>query len=157
MSYRTRLNGRQIFGNNEWYPEWIEFVKPQGIEVDEDGLYEGEITDVKGLFITIDTITRRLIKERDDRVARKEKTWNGKPVRRLTDFSEHFYLDDHTPLLLFGRDVVENAYCFLPYQVFKIIEDCIQSCNTYKDTAAVDWSFCSYELKPDCHIYVRAS
>ena len=32
MSYRTRINGNQIFGNNEWHPEWIEFVKSQGIE-----------------------------------------------------------------------------------------------------------------------------
>ena len=157
MSYLTTINGKQIFGNNEHYPEWIEFVKSQGVAVDGDGCYKGEITDVKGLFITIDKITRRLIKEQDDRVARKEKTWNDKPVRRLTDFSEHFYLDDSTPLLLFNRDVVENSYCFFPYQVFKVIEDCIQRCDTYKDTADVDWSFCSYELKPDCHIYVRAS
>ncbi len=156
MNYRTRINGNQIFGNNEWYPEWIEFVKSQGIEVDEDNCYEGEITDVKGLFITIDKITRRLIKEQDKRVAKKE-TWDGEPVRKLTDFSEHWLLDDYTPLLAFGKNVVEHAYIFLPYQVYKIVEDSIQSCDTYKDTSDVVWSFNSYELKPGCHIYISAS
>ena len=46
MAYRTRVNGVQIFGNNEYYEEWAEFLKSKGIEIDEDGCYDGEIDDV---------------------------------------------------------------------------------------------------------------
>ena len=41
MSYRIRVNGVQIFGNNESYPEWEEFIRSQGIEIGEEGNYEG--------------------------------------------------------------------------------------------------------------------
>ena len=37
MSYRTSVNGVQIFGNNEYYKEWTDFLKSKGIEIDEDG------------------------------------------------------------------------------------------------------------------------
>ena len=39
MSYRTTVNGMQIFGNNETYPEWDEFIRSQGIAIGEDGDY----------------------------------------------------------------------------------------------------------------------
>lgn len=51
MSYRTKVNGVQIFGNNEIYPEWIEFVISQGIEIKEDGIYRGETTDLQGRIL----------------------------------------------------------------------------------------------------------
>ena len=34
MSYRTYVEGVQIFGNNEGYNEWIEFIRSQGIKID---------------------------------------------------------------------------------------------------------------------------
>ena len=37
MSYRTRINNIQIFGNDECYPEWMDFLKSKDIEIDEDG------------------------------------------------------------------------------------------------------------------------
>ena len=43
MSYRTYVNDVQVFGNNEYYPEWIEFIKTQGIDVNENGNYENFI------------------------------------------------------------------------------------------------------------------
>ena len=45
MAYRTHVNDVQVFGNNETHPEWIEFIKSQGIAVDEDDMYDGVITD----------------------------------------------------------------------------------------------------------------
>ena len=36
MSYRTYVNDTQIFGNNECYPEWINYIKSKGIEVGEN-------------------------------------------------------------------------------------------------------------------------
>ena len=29
MSYRTRVNETQIFGNNEYYQEWIDFIRSE--------------------------------------------------------------------------------------------------------------------------------
>ena len=36
MSYRTYVNDVQVFGNDEYYSEWIEFIKAQGIDVNEE-------------------------------------------------------------------------------------------------------------------------
>lgn len=60
MSYRTRINGVQIFGNNEYYQEWIDFIRSEGIKDDEDGLYDGYIENLQGMFNAIDIITRGL-------------------------------------------------------------------------------------------------
>lgn len=68
MSYRTYVNGKQIFGNNECYPEWIDFIKKQGIEVSEDGNYDGNITDVMGAIETIEAIILRLAKDRVEKI-----------------------------------------------------------------------------------------
>ena len=43
MSYRTNVNGTQIFGNNEWYGEWGEYLISKGIKISDEGLYD-EIT-----------------------------------------------------------------------------------------------------------------
>ena len=41
MSYRTNVNGKQIFGNNEWYDEWGEYLISKGIKISDEGLYKG--------------------------------------------------------------------------------------------------------------------
>ena len=79
MSYRTRVNNTQIFGNNEYYIEWEHFIKSQGIEIDDDGCYDGEITDVMGMFDAIDKITKRLIRKRHFEVLNGETDYEGKP------------------------------------------------------------------------------
>ena len=68
MSQRTYVNDVQIFGNNEYYPEWIEFIKTQGIDVDEDGNYEGEITDFMAGLECVESIVLRMEKERQDQI-----------------------------------------------------------------------------------------
>ena len=60
MSYRTSINGTQIFGNNEWYVEWANFIESKRIKIDEDGCYDGEIDDVMGMFDVIDKITKMI-------------------------------------------------------------------------------------------------
>ena len=64
MSYRTYINGTQVFGNNDFYQEWTDFLQSKGIEIDEDGLYDGYIDDLQGMFNVIDRITQKLIDER---------------------------------------------------------------------------------------------
>lgn len=64
MSYRTYVNNYQIFGNEEYYDEWIEFIQSQGIEVDEEGCYEGEITDFMSGLVVCENIVNKLEKEK---------------------------------------------------------------------------------------------
>lgn len=67
MSYRTNIEDVQIFGNNEYYPEWIDFIQSQGIEVDNEGNYSGEIHDFMGMLTTIETIVLNIEEERQKR------------------------------------------------------------------------------------------
>ena len=156
MSYRTYIEGKQVFGNNVCYREWDEFIKSCGIQMDEDGGYEGDITDVKGMFNTIDLITRRLIKERHRLVERGRLALNGKPYKELTDLSDSMYLDGENPVLMFAMNMVENAYCFLPYQVYMAVKDKIEPAEERYVIDGVDWSYCSYKIKDGESIHVDA-
>lgn len=157
MSYRTRVNGTQIFGNNEYYEKWADFIKSQGIEIDEDGIYDGDIEDLQGMFNVIDTITRELINERHNQVVEGDLTWDGKPYRELTDLSESMWLTDRTPLLMYNIQMVDHAYCFLPYQVFKAVEDIIEKSDVpYISDDGKEWYCCSYKLKEGKKIHVHA-
>jgi len=155
MSYRTRVNGVQIFGNNEGYDEWFDFLKSKGIEIDEDGLYDGYIDDLQGMFNTIDKITQRLIDERHEQVIHGERTWDNKAYKELTDLSGSMWLDNKTPLLMFNMRMIKEAYCFLPYQVFMAVKDIIEEAdNPYVDDK--EWYCCSYKLKEGEKIHVSA-
>ena len=147
MSYRTCIDGEQIFGNNEYYEEWIEFIKSQGITVGEDDEYEGETVDVEGLFKTIDKIARRLIKERHERVVNGE-TFMGEPIHELADLSNSMFLSDRDPVLVFNLEMVKHAYIFLPYAVYNILRDKLEKDyeHPYED-GELNWCFCSYRLK----------
>lgn len=157
MSYRTRINGVQIFGNNAYYQEWIDFIRSEGIEVDEDGSYDGHIENLQGMFNVIDTITRGLINDRHNQVVAGELTWEGKPYTELTDLTESMWLDDKTPLLMYNMQMIENAYCFLPYQVFKAVENIIEKSDVpYVSDDGKEWYFCSYKLKSGNKIHIYA-
>lgn len=156
MSYRTRINGVQIFGNNDYYQEWIDFIRSEGIKDDEDGLYDGYIENLRGMFNVIDTITRGLINDRHKQVVAGELTWEGKPYRELTDLSESVWLNDRTPLLMYNMQMIENAYCFLPYQTFKAVEDIIEQCE-HDEPQAVKLGHRYYKLKDGTKIHIYAS
>ncbi len=158
MSYRTRINDTQIFGNNEFYQEWADFLSSKGIEVNEEGLYDGYIDDLQGMFDVIDRITRKLINDRHEEVLKGEKDWQGNPYRELTDLSKSMWLTNNTPLLMYNMQMIEHAYCFLPYQVFKAVEDIIEkSDKPYVSEDGKEWYFCSYKLKAGKKIHVYAS
>lgn len=158
MSYRTRVNEVQIFGNNDCYQEWIDFLKSEGIKIDEDYCYDGYITNLQGMFNVIDTITRGLINDRHNQVVMGELTWEGKPYKELTDLSESIWLGNETPLLMYNMQMIESAYCFLPYQVFKAVENIIEKSDIpYVSKDGKKWYCCSYKLKADKKIHVYAS
>lgn len=156
MSYRTNVNGHQIFGNNEYYTDWINFLKSEGIEVDEDdGLYDGYTDNLQGMFDTIDVITKRLIDDRHKKVVAGELNCDGKPYRELTDLSDPIWRDDEISVLMFNIQMIEHAYCFLPYQLFKAVEDIIEKCK-YDDLGAVVLGHRYYRLKDGKRIHVDA-
>ncbi len=155
MSYRTSINGNQIFGNNEWYQEWGDFIESEGIEIDKEGLYDGHIENIQGMFDVIDKITRRLIDERHEQVVAGELTWDKKPYKELTDLSDSMWLNDETPVFMFNIQMIEHAYCFLPYQLFKAVEDTIEKCE-HDEPGAVKLGYRYYRLKDGKRICVHA-
>ena len=157
MSYRTYINGTQIFGNNESYPEWLYFIKSKGIEVDEDCIYDGYITDLQGMFNVIDTITRGLINDRHEEVLKGEKDWEGNPYTELTDLSKSMWLADNVPLLKYNMEMINHAYCFLPYQTYKAVENIIERSDIpYISEDGKEWYCCTFKLKEGKKIHVEA-
>lgn len=73
MSYRTKINGKQLFGNNEWYEEWGEYLISKGIEIDDEGLYEGELDNFMEALEVIEKITMNIEAERRERKKAGEK------------------------------------------------------------------------------------
>ena len=128
MSYRTYIEKTQVFGNNEYYKEWEDFIESQGIEIGVDGDYDGEITDIQGMFDVIEKITKRLIKERHEQVEKGE-TWFGKPYKELADLTDLIDVDEN--ILLSNIYMIEHAYCFLPYQVYKAVEEKLEEFRPY--------------------------
>lgn len=156
MAYRTRVNGIQIFGNNDYYEEWADFLKSNGIEIDEDGCYDGEIDDVMEMFEVIDKITKSLIKKRHEDVVNGIKDFKNKPLREMTDLSESIWLNNETPILMFNKQMIKNAYCFIPYQVYLAVQDKIEKTDERYIKDGIDWAFCTYKLKEGEKIKVHA-
>ena len=150
MSYRTSVNGTQIFGNNDFFDEWFDFIKSQGIEVDADGCYHGEITDVMGMFEAVDKITKGLIKKNH------EKALKGEVKAELGDFS-NWGNEDKYAILHINQEIIENAYFFLPYQVYLAVEDVVErNSDWYVSENGTHYPFCTYKLKEGEKIEVLA-
>ena len=161
MSYRTYINDTQIFGNNEYYPEWIEFIKTQGIEVDEDdGFYDGEITDFMGALLTIEKIVMRLESEFRTRKDLSNRLNNKhKPIQSLFDFSnivDELEEQDENEILgesLFDKllNYTQNGYAFMPYAFYMACKDKLELAD--KRTKG---HFHCYKLKEEETINVSA-
>ena len=156
MAYRTYINDVQIFGNNEYYDIWLDYIKSKGIEVNDDGCYEGELYDVMELFEVIDKLTKQLIEDRHQQVLKNE-TYLGNPVKELTDLSQSLWLDSSTPILMFNKQVIQNAYCFIPYQAYLALQDMIENESKPYESNGVLWLNCTYRLKNGCKIKVWAN
>lgn len=157
MSYRTCINGTQVFGNNEYYPEWIEFIESQGIEVDDEGLYEGEITDFMGALETVEKITLRLSKERDERKKNLLEKFPEYPeTPSLFDWTDIPKKCEEKNMSLFDQlyDAVRNGYAFMPYALFMACQNKIEK-DDYIDLEILQGNhFHRYKLKPGETIHV---
>ena len=155
MSYRTTIEGVQIFGNNDCYQTWIDFIKSQGIVVDADNGYEGEITDFMGAVMAIEEIVMSLAKKRNELRTMHGDHMGRVALKHLFDFShvaesvekcEDSYLFDE----LF--DVIDTSYMFIPYVFFQACEEKLERMDAY----SIGERYNCYKLKEGMTIHVRA-
>lgn len=174
MSYRVCINDCQIFGNNESYFEWDEYIKSLGIEIDGDGCYEGEITDFMEMLLVIEKITLRLEKER---IETKEKIEAEIKKENLNEYESNFLRknafrtksifdmrhiyedlvnqdDDKFSFSLFDKlcDYVHNGYMFMPYAAYLACQDIIEPDKPFR----IPNHFNFYKLKEGKTITVSA-
>lgn len=159
MSYRTKINGFQIFGNNECYQEWLEFIASQGIRINKEGHYKGEITDFMAALKVIEQITLNIHTAREQRISKiKQTNYTGK-LRGIFDFTNiPAELDaeesDEFGTSLFDKikDTIDNGYAFLPYQFFKACEPCLEPDDAFHEKKHLH----CYKIKPGCKIKIEA-
>ena len=161
MSYRTTVNGVQIFGNNDYPEVWIDFVKSQGIEVDENQCYEGDITDFMGALVTLEEYVIQLNKRREELSEKFNGLIGKNKIENLLDFSNRFEKianqdpEDKYGYCLFDELmlIIDETYAFIPYVFFKACEDDLVREHIYTTAK----HFHCYKLKDGAKIHVKAS
>ena len=159
MSYRIYVNNQQLFGNNDCPNKWIEFIKSQGIEVSEDGIYKGEIKDFMECLNTVEDIVLDMNKKiqdynesLNDNKSLNDDYKNALEQPELFDLSN--LINDESSLLFSLQHLVSNGYLFLPYQLYEICKDKIEV--KYKIDEEQDKIKRIYTIKEGEHIYTSA-
>lgn len=154
MSYRVKVNDHQIFGNNETYPEWNAFIESQGITIDEEYCYNGEIKDIMQAITVLERITLRLHQERLEQMKQGIKAKN---IFDLSNIPEE--IEKQTPgdkfnnsLLDWLIDITQNGYMFLPQIFVKACEDKLEKMQPFSTPG----HFYCYKIKDGETITVSA-
>lgn len=153
MSYRTKINGKQLFGNNEWYEEWGEYLISKGIEIDDEGLYEGELDNFMEALEVIEKITMNIEAKRRERKEAGGKFFS-QSIFDNGDIYDSLVNDDEHYESLFDKEVeiIKYGYMFLPIQFFKACEDMLE----YTGIDLKGNRTYTYKLKDGCKIKVTA-
>lgn len=145
MSYKTYVNGTQIFGDNESYPEWINYIKSKGIEVGKYDSYTGELDNFMEALDVIESIVIKLEKER--------RVFHLKSIFDLGEIYNAVAAGQNDESLLDKEiEYVDNAYMFLPYAFLKACEDIVE----YTGISVEGRHTRMYKLKDGCKIKVTA-
>lgn len=172
MAYRVKVNGVQIFGNNESYPEWNEFIASQGIVINEEGGYEGETTDFMGMLQVVEQIVMRLNEEQKKRAKaaydmvedfpEEERTAalsaiGIKSIFDLSNIPEDISNQDKNDkfrlsLLDLLLEYVRHGYAFMPYALYLACEDKLEKDETF----AVEGHFECFKVRDGETIRVSA-
>lgn len=173
MSYRTTINGIQIFGNGESYERWDEYIRSQGIEIDEEGWYEGDITDFHGAVIAVEAIVKDLIAERKsdwDKIKHRiekvlaedpENEWALKQksilTRSLLDFSayEKDIFEHQDSILDTLFQITNMAYAFFPYILYAACRDQLERLDPMQEPDGT-FRIHNFKFKPDQAAHVKA-
>lgn len=153
MSYRTKINGKQLFGNNEWYEEWGKYLISKGIEISDEGLYEGELDNFMEALEVIEKITMNIeAKRRERKKAGKE--FFSQSIFDNGNIYDSLINDDKHYESLFDKEkeIIEHGYMFLPIQFFKACEDMLE----YTGIDLEGNRTYTYKLKDGCKIKVSA-
>lgn len=156
MSYRTYVNNIQIFGNDESFKEWFLFLESQGIEIDEEGHYDGYISDFMSGLQCIESIVLNMEKERQEKMKKNDKFAHS--LFDLTNIYQNVLQtlnsDSKYETSLFDEIslFMENGYIFIPYQFYNACKDLLEKEKTF----STDKHFYCYKLKPDKLIHVKA-
>ena len=150
LAYRTYINNTQVFGNDEYYSEWIEYIKSKGIAIGEDGDYTGELDDFMETLDVIEAIVMRLEAERRER-KKKGVKYGSQSIFDLGHIYDNV-LEDPTGSSLLDEELhyIKNGYMFLPYAFLKACEDIIE----YKGHSLKGKHLQIFKLKDGCKIKV---
>ena len=147
MAYRTYANDVQIFGNNEYYETWLDFIKKSGIQIGEDGNYDGYITNFPAAMRACEKIVMEIEAEREQ--DRKDIMKTLRPAttpeikaaqkRLLEPYTSLFDLSRIKQELeeqekrknniftetLFGKlkTIIDNGYLFIPIILYNACKD----------------------------------
>lgn len=149
MSYTTYIENFQIFGNNDYYPEWFEFLQSQGIEIDDEKCYDGYITDFMGAIAAVEKIVMRLEKEHREKYNNSSLFNFGETYDEIIQQEE----DDRFKQSLFDKNMtfIHSAYMFIPYALF---DACSNKLEADKAWAIEGHCYCYKAIEP---IHVHAS
>lgn len=161
MLYKTYANNVQIFGDDACYPEWIDFIQSQGIAVDDENHYEGDITDFMAAVDVIESILKRLHKEREELRdtmpdTTKKCLFDLSYIPNEVDAQEEnkklkpkYYLS-FLDLLM---QATEQAYCFFPYHFYMACNGVLEPDKPFARPGHLK----CWKLKDGMKIHVRAA
>lgn len=173
MSYRVTVNGVQLFGNNEEYAIWDDFIRSQGIAIGEDGNYDGEIKDFHGAMLACEAIAMDLARERKEDAAKilpgmtraLEANPDDEPLRRriadesrsLFDFSGHERYIEEKIQSLFDTcyEIATTGYVFLPFALYLACRDLLDDPQPAMDPDGT-FRIRTYRFKPGMTARVHA-
>lgn len=152
MSYRMYVNDTQLFGNNESYKKWDDYLKSKGLCFTEDGNVEGCLDDFMEALSVIEEITEDLATERDERIKKglaEESMFSLESERQSAKTEKSDYM--HMGLLGKLQCAIKDNYCFLPYQFYKACRNSLEPAKH-----PIDGRFDAYVLKPGRRIRISA-
>ena len=131
MGYRTYVEGTQIFGNNECYKKWINFIVKEGIKVDEDECYDGYISDIQGAVEVIEEIILDMAKQRNDMKLSNIFDFTYIYNEEVEARNNNDYSMDLTYRLKY---IMDNGYIFMSNNFIEACGDKVRSYLDFKDS-----------------------
>ena len=147
MAYRIQVNGVQIFGNDEIPKAFLDFLREQGVEIDEDCCFKHTFEIGKlDVMKAVDAI-EQAVKDIDEKFKEKLsnsslRTVSGMTAKSLWDFSDQEeYLksaeegDLGVNITDFAFEVYTTGYIFIPVKFIKTLlhDGCIKTIEPYTD------------------------
>lgn len=141
------VNSTQVFGNNEYYKKWLDFIETQNIDVDFEFWYEGEITDIMTAISVIEEIVADIENE-------KHRTKSLYDLAFIKENQEK-HKNAHYGKSLLDEIIneVNSGYLFLPYCFLQACRDSIEPDKPYADGKHLH----CYKIKENKTIKIKAS